>query len=634
MRLSSRTCPAVDQGFDDTNGRGCNFSYATALSHDERTAYVSNWGKKSVSVVDTQSAELIKTLRVGTHPSALALNPTNDELYVANTDSDSISVIDTTEKRVVRSFSVSPYPGAPVGTSPNALAVSPDGHQLYVANAGNNDVAVVELGEEGGGPDRVEGLIPTAWYPTGVAVSPDGDGLLVVNAKGLGAGPNPGGPVPIEDPESPPGQYIGSMIEGTLSTIPVPGEERLIDYTERVAENNSFDKGLEKAAAVLKNIKHVIYVINENRTYDQVLGDLPRGNGDPSLTLFGPDVAPNHHNLAEQFTTLDNLYAAGEVSNDGWEWSTAASANTFNQKSWPTNYGGRGFLYTGEGYSLAAAPGRVPENSYIWDALSRKGISFRNYGFWATDTPPVDVWNEPNLEAHTDKQFPGYNLAIRDQFRYREWLSEFRGFEERGNMPAVQFVKFPNDHTCGTDPACPTPQAMVADSDWATGKLVDKVSHSQFWKSTAIFQIEDDAQDGPDHVDAHRTIGHVISPYTQVGEVDSTFYSSVSMLRTMEMIMGLSPLTQFDAAANPMLNSFTTEPDFTPYEAVKPKQSLNEPNPKNGPMAKQSSKMDFSVEDQAPWQALNRAIWKSVYGGDSTMPAPEHNLPIEEEEEE
>ncbi|MBA3349574.1 MAG: bifunctional YncE family protein/alkaline phosphatase family protein [Actinobacteria bacterium] len=321
VRLNSRRCPALQQGFDASNGHACNFAYATALAHDGATAYVSNWGKRSVSVVDTQSARLVKTVRVGTHPSAMALNPVNDELYVANSDSDSVSVIDTDKNRVVRTISVRPYPGAQVGTSANALAVSPDGKALYVANAGNNDVAVVELAEAGGGPDRIEGLIPTAWYPTGVAVSPEGGGLYVVNAKGLGAGPNPGGPVPTKDPESAPGQYIGSMIEGTLSTIAVPDEEELAGYTQQVAENNDFGGGLEKAAAVLENIKHVIYVINENRTYDQVLGDLPQGNGDPSLTLFGSDVAPNHHKLAQQFTTLDNLYAAGESSNDGWEWS-------------------------------------------------------------------------------------------------------------------------------------------------------------------------------------------------------------------------------------------------------------------------------------------------------------------------
>ncbi|MBA3430985.1 MAG: bifunctional YncE family protein/alkaline phosphatase family protein [Actinobacteria bacterium] len=619
VRLKKTPCPAAELGFDPSNGTRCNFSYGVTLSQDGSKAFVSNWGKKTVSVVDTEKEKLVGAVRVGTHPNAMALSPSGDELYVANADSDTISVIDPEAGSVARSFSVRPYPGAPVGSNPNALAVSPNGETLYVANAGDNDIAVVDLALDGG-EDEVVGTIPTGWYPTGVAVTGDGSELYVANAKGLGAGPNPNGPNPTENPESSPDQYIGSMIDGTLSTIAVPDDEQLATYTAQVIDNNGFDQE-QGSAPVLKKIKHVIYVVNENRTYDQVLGDLDRGNGDASLTLFGPDVTPNHHDLAERFTTLDNLYAAGEVSTDGWEWSTAANANTLNQKTWPTLYGGRGHFYTAEGGTLAAAPGRRPENSYIWDALSKHSISYRNYGFWATGTAPVEVFNEPNLEAHTDRDFPGYNLEISDQVRFREWKKEFARYEDRGRMPRVEFVKFPQDHTCGTDPACPTPQAMVADSDWATGKLVQAVSHSEFWKSTAIFVIEDDAQDGPDHVDAHRTVGHVISPYTQIGEVDSTFYSSVSMLRTMQLILGLEPLTQFDAAATPMLNSFTNEPDFQPYKAIKPEQPLDEMNEKNAPMARISSKLDFSREDIAPWQTLNEAIWKGVRGGDSEMPA-------------
>jgi Phosphoesterase family len=414
----------------------------------------------------------------------------------------------------------------------------------------------------------------------------------------------------------------------------VPDAATLERYTRQVIDNNGFAEAggvrlvsdrqhvVPRRVGQRSPIEHVIYVVNENRTYDQVLGDLGRGNGDPSLTLFGRDAAPNHHKLAEQFTTLDNLYAVGEVSMDGWEWSTAASANSLDTKGQPTNYGGRGFFYAGEGGTLGAAPGVNPADSYIWDRLTRARLSFRNYGFWATGTAPVQVFNEPNLDASTDHQFPGFNMAISDQARFAEWLREFRGYERRGDLPSVEFIKFPRDHTCGTSPDCPTPKAMVADSDWATGQLVDAVSHSRFWKSTAIFVIEDDAQDGPDHVDAHRTVGHVISPYTQTGKVDSVFYSSVSMLRTMELILGLQPLTQFDAAANPMFNSFTDHPDFRPYDAVKPAQPLDEPNPPGAPLASESARMDFSREDRAPEQLLNQAIWKSVKGAGSAMPAP------------
>jgi hypothetical protein len=357
-----------------------------------------------------------------------------------------------------------------------------------------------------------------------------------------------------------------------------------------------------------------------------VLGDLGRGNGDPALALFGNDVAPNHHQLARQFTTLDNTYAAGDVSNDGWEWSTGANANTFNQKTWPTSYGGRGWFYSGEGGTLGAAPGKVSQHSYIWDALDSAGISYRNYGFWATDVPPVSVYNEPNLDANTDHAYAGFNMQIPDQDRFAEWKREFDQYVADGDLPTVEFLKFPRDHTCGTNPACPTPQAMVGDSDLALGRLVDAVSHSPYWRDTAIFVIEDDAQDGPDHVDAHRTVAHVISPYTQTGKVDSTFYSSVSLLRTMELILGIQPLTQFDAAANAMVGSFTDRPSFAPYDAITPSVSLTRLNSPSAPLARESARWSFKHEDMAPERRLNEAIWKAVRGRASVMPAPVHRL--------
>ncbi len=632
--LNPATCAVSRFGFDPSNGRGCNFPHTVELSANGRTAYVSNWGKSSVSAVDTGTLRVVKTIQVGTHPSALKLNPRSGDLYVANTDSDSVSVIDTRLNSVRRTISVEPYPHAGVGSNPDALAFSPDGRTLYVANAGDNDVAVVRLAADGGG--RIAGLIPTGWYPTGLAVSHDGRRLFTVSAKGLGAGPNPRGPIPNRDRQTPPNQYIGSMIKGLLSSVVVPSDGDLARLTARVVSNNGFDERATVRVVGHPNqsvvpyrvgdsspIKHVIYIVNENRTYDQVLGDLPQGNGDASLTLFGGRVTPNHHKLANKFTTLDNLYAAGEVSDDGWEWSTAANANSFNQKTWTTLYGGRGSFYAGEGGTLGAAPGKDPSNSYIWDRLTRQNISYRNYGFWATATPPVTVYNEPNLYARTDVAYPGFNMQIPDQVRYREWEREFRQYERAGNLPTMEFLKFPRDHTCGTSPDCPSPKAMVADSDWATGKLVDTVSHSKFWASTAIFIIEDDAQDGPDHVDAHRTVAHVASPYTQLGgKVDSTFYSTVSMLRTMELILGLRPMTQFDAAATPMFNSFTDNADLSPYQAEKPEQSLTEPNPTNAPLSAESARMDFSKEDRAPERLLNEAIWQSVKGAGNRMPAP------------
>jgi YVTN family beta-propeller protein len=630
--LSGTACTLNAFGSDPSNGTACEFAYGVVLSPDGGTAYVSSWGKDYISTIDTHTARLTGRLKVGVHPSAMLVNAARGELYVANTESDSISVLDLTSGAALRTVSLSPFAGAQPGTQPNALATSPDGQTLYVANAGNNDVDVVRLGRRRGG-DRVLGLIPTAWYPTGVAVTPDGGRLVVANGKGLGAGPNPGGPNTID-------QYIGSMIKGTMSIIKTPNRERLAGYTRQVQANGGFGD-LARTAAVRQHvvpvtasgdgrqhgpIKHVIYVVNENRTYDQVLGDLGKGNGDPSLALFGKTVTPNHHALASRFATLDNLFAAGEVSDDGWEWTVGGNAATLDVKTQPTLYGGRGHFYIGEGGSLGAAPSPDPKNAYIWGRLDRARLSYRNFGFWATDTPPVDIYNEPTLNANTNHDYAGFNMNIPDQSRFDVWLKEFEGYRKAGRMPTAQFIKFPRDHTAGTSPGANTPRAMVADSDYALGKLVDTVSHSAFWKDTAIFVIEDDAQDGPDHVDAHRVLAQVISPYTQTGRVDSTFYSSMSMLRTMELILGVKPMTQFDAAATPLIDSFTDRPNFAPFTAQKPQVDLNEVNPPNAPLAAQSAAMDFTREDRAPRAVLNQAIWQSVKGAGSRMPAPHNGL--------
>lgn len=642
--------------------------YTVALSKNGKTAYVSNWGGQTVSVVDTQNLSLTQTIDVGTHPSAMRLNPTRNELYVANTDSDSVSVIDTIRNQTVRTLDLSPYKNAQEGSSPNALALSPDGNTLYVANAGNNDVVVVGLAktvngekaeekdtdetheiakhngqsqdgdnEQTAGKDRIEGMIPTAWFPTGLEVSEDGKQLFVANAKGYGAGPNPNGPNPYSKTPTPPDQYTGSMIQGTLSIIDTPTSEQLAHYTKQVVENNGFNekdkvrtKGTHSQQVVPRRvgdsspIKHVIYIVKENRTYDQVFGNLEKGNGDRKLNLFDDESAPNQRQLARKFVTFDNFYADAEVSADGWNWATAAMANTYVQKNWPTNYGGRGRSYEFEGGNFATAPSRDPENAYLWDSLDLANVSYRNYGFFTFNGKVAST--EPKLAAKTDMAYPGYNLNIKDQTRVDEWLKEFRMYEANGNLPSVQLVRLPNDHTAGTKPGMPTPKAMVADNDLALGRIVEAVSHSKYWKDTAIFVTEDDAQNGSDHVDAHRTVALLISPYTQTGSVDSTFYTTTSMLRTMELILGVPAMTQFDAAATPMINAFTNKPNTQPYKAIMPKQPLDELNQPNAPLAAESAKMNLAVEDQAPEQLLNQAIWKSVKGADSEMPAVKSNF--------
>ncbi len=610
--------------------------YTVMLSKDQKYAYVSNWGDVTVSVIDLSVAKVVQTISVGTHPNAMALNPKNNELYVANADSDTISIIDTKTNKVLRTIDLAPYPGAKEGSSPNALVVSPDGENLYVANATNNDIAVICLKQK----DKVIGLIPTAWYPTGIIISPDGKQLNVINAKGLGAGPNPGGPNPYREPESPPNQYIGSMIQGSLSMINVGDYQQLKKYTQQVIQNNGFDEGskIRVAGQPQENviplhrgeaspIKHVIYVIKENRTYDQVFGNLGKGNGDPSLDLFGEESAPNQRELARRFVTLDNFYADSEVSADGWNWSVGALANTYVQKNWPQNYSGRNRPYEFEGGNYATSPGTNSQDAFIWNKFSDADISYRNYGFRVfkgkvAANPTTGKTTEPRLQANTDLKYAGFDLTIKDQSRIDEWLKEFRNYEAKGNLPTVELVRLPNDHTAGTKAGAPKPRAYVADNDLALGRLVDTVSHSRYWSSTAIFVVEDDAQNGTDHVDAHRTVALVISPYTQTGKVDSTFYSTVSMLRTMEQIVGISPMTQFDAAATPMLNSFTNQANLTPYKFRVPTQSLAQNNQANAPLAAQTDSIDFSQEDRAPEQLLNEMIWKSVKGNDSEMPAP------------
>src|SRR5262249_49209299 len=372
--------------------------YAVALSHDGKTAYVSNQGGLTVSVIDLTQPFLAETdrIEVGTHPNALALNPKNDELYVANADSDTISVIDTRTNVVVRTIDLSPYKGSQEGSSPDALTVAPDGKTLYVANALNNDVAVIQLGGKQG-DDKVLGLIPTAWYPTALILSNHGKELDVLNAKGLGAGPNVNGPNPYTNPYAPPDQYVATMIKGSLSQIAVPNAAQLADYTKQVVAHNGFNEGdkvrtagtppssvIPLHAGDLTPIQHVIYVIKENRTFDQEFGNLSKGNGDPALNLFGDESAPNARALEKAFVTLDNFYSDAEVSADGWNWAVGAEANSYVQHAWPQNYGGQNRPYDFEGGNLATSPGTDPTDAFIWSKLADNGISFRNYGFRAS----------------------------------------------------------------------------------------------------------------------------------------------------------------------------------------------------------------------------------------------------------
>ncbi len=628
-----------------TVGTGHN-PYGVALAPDGDTAYVSDQGSSTVDVFDVSGAtpQLTRQVPVGTHPNRMVVDPTDGTLYVANSESDSVSVLPAGSSRPTARIDLSPYQGAPVGSNPDGLALSPDRTTLYVANSGNNDIAVVDLAKR-----RVVGLVPTAWYPTDVSVSVDGSQLFVTNAKGLGAGPNAKplatAPSPYHDVVSP-AQYVGSMIVGTLSRIPLPASTReLAKMTQRVVQIDGFGtrtgSRVDRAgnASVVPTtlsptspIKHIVYVVKENRTYDQEFGSLPKGNGADWINLFGQESAPNARHLQRRFVTLDNFYANAEVSAQGWNWSVGANSNPYVEQTWPANYSGRNHPYDYEGGNPATAPNDNVHGAYLWDRLDDAGVPFRSFGFYkfgpnlnSGAAPP-----DPKLASHDIKPYWGFDLGCPDspisfdyqtcpRSRFEVWRDNFRAH----GLPTFEQVRLPNDHTTGTVPGTLTPRSYVGDNDWALGRLVDVVSHSRYWKSTAIFVVEDDAQDGPDHVDGHRTIAQVISPYTQTGRVDSTFYSTVSMLRTMELFLGIAPLTQFDAAATPMLNSFAPQPNLTPYDAVKP-ASIDPPqyNTAGAPMATASGHQDLTTEDRIDEHTFNKAIWQSVKGRYSQMPSP------------
>jgi YVTN family beta-propeller protein len=598
--------------------------FGVALSQDGSLVFVTSWGGSTVTVLDAASGERVRTVNVGTHPGAIVASPTAPEIYVANADSDSVSVLDAGSGTVLRTIDLRPYAGAPVGGSPNALAIDPDGSTLYVTNGGDNDIAVVHLAPGTATGERVAGLIPTAWYPDGVALDPAGDTILAVNMKGLGIGA-------MTDPTV----YWPTLMRGTLSTIQVPNATQLATDTAKVRRNDLFGAlPTVPSGSVIPTgpgdsgpIDHVIYVLKENRTYDQVLGDLEQGNGDPSIAIYGQDVTPNQHEFARRFVTFDNFYADAEVSADGWSWANGAYANDYIQRNWWLDYNGYGRPYDFGGFDVnesAGLPGRDPgEDSYLWDGLADAGVSYRNFGFFM-DNPVNIPTNMPNLVGHTDMKYPGWDLLVPDQVRIDRWLQIFAGYERSGSMPTVQFVYLPSDHTYSTTQYARKPSAYVADNDLAFGKLVDAVSHSDFWASTAIFAMEDDAQDGPDHVDAHRSTAFVISPYTQTGRVDSTLYSSVSVLRTMELLTGIGPMSRFDAAATPMSAAFVTTPNLRPYTVLDPMVSLTATNGKNAPGSRASSRIDFSEPDRIPMGLMNRILWKAAMGRHSVMPAPVH----------
>ena len=601
--------------------------------------YVSLWAQAAVAIVDTRGWRVVGRIAVEEHPNEMLLAPDGRRLFVANANRNSVSVIDLEAARVTETLVATLCPDAPPGNTPNSLAVSADGRRLFVSNANINAVSVWDV--EHPAAARSLGFIPVGWYPTAVRLSTDGRRLLVANGKGVISAANRNGPRPGFDPEAPTPDYIGQLFDGTVSFIDLPAEPeaaaRLAEWTQRAfacpppraddlfTPEELAGHPIPLSAGTKSPITHVIYVIKENRTYDQVLGDLPEGHGDPTLCLFPERVTPNHHRLARQFVLLDNFYVESEVSADGHEWSMGAYATDFVERHWPLSYGHnrrKKFPYPSEGSFDAAAR---PAGGYLWDRAIAAGVSVRSYGEWVANGRTPDAPCTPKvaaLEGRIDPHYRSFDQDYSDLRRADRFIEELARFEREGEMPRLQIVRLPNDHTSGATPGKPTPTAFMAENDLALGRVVEAVSRSRFWASTAIFVVEDDAQNGSDHVDAHRTIAFVISPWARHGAVDSTLYSTSSMLRTIELILGLEPMSQFDAAAVPMIRSFARTPVADPYRCLPANVPLDERNLADAWGAEASLAMDFSVEDAADDLLLNEIVWRSVRGADCPMPPP------------
>ena len=645
---------------------------ASVISHDGAVAWVSNWGGRwpkdgdatlptglepnadrvvvdnhgvastgTVVRMDLTAGSLTHSLDVGLHPTAIAWDEPRQRLYVGNANQDSISIVDTRQNRVDGTVPLKPFGLTLKGVAPTALCVSPNGRRLYAALGGFNAVAVIDTERK-----AVQGYIPTAWYPNHLSLSRDGTQLAVGTLLGVGSGWQ----------NAPARRYVHSY-RGTVNVVSIPDDAQLASYTTAVAENNrvatardQLDPARTRGTTPLpvparagdpSLIEHVVYIIKENRTYDQIFGDLPRGNGDPSLVMFGDEVTPNHHKLANEFVVLDNFYATGGNSADGHQWVTQANETSYTM--YP-GYVGRSYPYDGTDPIAYASSG------FLWDIAQTAGKTVRIYGEYAGHLSDADAdgrmllldrWKkgddfsrEWNITAPLTplnnvlaRNYPPFSLAIPDVVRAQIFLKDMAEWTRRGSMPNLVILQLPGDHTRGATANASTAKAHVADNDLAVGQIVEALSKSPFWSKMAILIVEDDAQNGVDHVDGHRTVALAVSPYVRRGAIDSTFYATQSMVKTIELMLGLPTLSLFDLIASDMRASFTTEADPRPYAAVEPRQSLFERNPAisamRGPLreaAKASAKMRFDVPDAAPTERLNRILWGVTHGWNKPYP--------------
>ncbi|MBV8072619.1 MAG: beta-propeller fold lactonase family protein [Acidobacteriaceae bacterium] len=676
--------------------------WIAAKSNEE--VYVSSVRDREVDEVRIAGTPaVIRRIAVAGNPNKMALNRSRSLLFVAQDNSDFVSVIDTAANRVMENINTTApdwlmKPSRLTGSDPNDVVLSPDERTLFVSNGGTNCIAVVALGRDGTS-SSVSGLIPAGWFPNAVALGGDGKVLYILNSKSVpgpnrerGLGVKSGSnfhPGPSELIKSQ-NDYILQLEKASLVTVPVPDGTVLRQLTRVVAGNNGFTnapnaRDENMMAELRKRIKHVIYIIKENRTYDQVLGDLGRGNGDPSITEFGQAITPNFHALAREFVDLDNFFDSGEVSGDGWPWSTSGRESDFGQKAVMLNYADRGTNYEYEGTnrdinvglatlkerkkanpktpddpdllpgaSNVAAPdgphGTPREKGYLWDAVLRKGLTFREYGCMS-DTQlgaprEPDAFRKrvvlsrpsnPELYEFGDPYFPGFDPGYPDFYREREWEREFDLFVKNGNLPAFEIVQLPVDHMGDFDTAISgvnTPEKQQADNDYATARLIERVAHSRYKDSTLIFIIEDDSQDGPDHVDAHRSTAYVVGPYVKHGAVVSNYYTTVSMVRTIEDILGLDHLNLNTATAAPMTDVFDLKQGAWEF-AAKPSSALLKTRLPLSDAARKSAStaapvvisrtfrywaektagFDFSGEDRVNAQRFNRIIWQGMMHG-------------------
>jgi YVTN family beta-propeller protein len=610
--------------------------------------YVSAWGASTVAAFTPSSGGALRqraSFNAGRHPSAMVLSADDSRLFVASASTDRVVAIDTRTGETVAELHDAPPGGPGEGSTPNALALSSDGTRLYVAEADNNAVASFELSARtrgsaaAGGPvrDSLSGRIPTDWYPTALA-SVGGDSLLVLTAKGGPPQANPGLYAP--DGKEVSSQYTLGQLYGTIAAMrpPAAGSAALTDFSRRVAAANLWDAQPAHAAGGYPPIKHVIYVIKENRTYDQVFGDVAEGDGDTSLVFFPRAVSPNHHALAERFGLFDRFFVNAEVSADGHNWSTAAYATDYLEKTVQSNYSDRGRNYDYEGtnrsdFDWARTADSIPEddvnepaNGYLWDLAQRAKISFRNYGEFVIGVRPaangpVDSYRglKPFLLPNTNPQFPGFDLHIQDQHRADVWIAELGEFVKRGEMPTLEIVRLPNDHTEGARAGRPTPRAHFADNDLALGRIIDALSRTPFWSSTAVFVLEDDAQAGPDHVDSHRSPMLVISPWARPG-LHRRWANTTDVIATIAELLHLGSLSQFDHYGEPLRDIWRDAPDARPYTALVPAVSLDERTPARSVGTRESSHLDFSAEDRIDDDRFNRVLWAAIKG--SALPYP------------